>query len=506
MSPGRSCGPRSFFGCTAVSRYIPLAGSHDVPVGSAPLSPRFDSSAPSSLHESLFKHVSAGAVFRAENIFVMQPIRISGRTSRPGILTCWGRGSKTIWLCAALTGIFASYLVLSFVASANRDMPYRFGDFFALWSYAKTIHTHPAADLYDFATLHSAQVVLGMGPDGQAPFPYPPTFLLMLWPLGLLSFSAAYATWIGGTLVLYIASISTRGRGASILILIALVAPTTAINMIAGQSGFLSAALLIGGLRLMDRRPIASGLLFGLLTYKPQFGILVPVALVAVGQWRCIAAVCAATVAMVVVTTVAFGGAVWAAWLQALPAYLAWFETRTVAQEFRSTVTADLQSWGIHQEPARLAQAAAACFAAALVWVCFRHLPRALAVPALLAATCLATPHAFIYDLPMLTAATLLFVAYRLQSTTPFHMMEIGVLILILTFPAIMARSDNHLPISSVAISFFEILILTTGRSGVLRERQCSNSSTSGRGQTVLVATFRRGRSGRPKNRDATAL
>ena len=53
-----------------------------------------------------------------------------------------------------------------------------------------------------------------------------------------------------------------------------LLAPTTTICLVAGQSGFLLAALLVGGLQLVARRPILAGILFGSLTYKPQFGVL----------------------------------------------------------------------------------------------------------------------------------------------------------------------------------------------------------------------------------------
>jgi hypothetical protein len=253
----------------------------------------------------------------------------------------------------------------------------------------------------------------------------------------------------------------------------ALVAPTTTINIVVGQSGFLLAALLIGGLRLMDRRPVLSGLLFGLLTYKPQFGILVPIALVAAGQWRCIAAACATTAGLFVTSVAVFGGSVWLTWLRAFPAYAAWFDNRAIGESARSTLTANLRCLGVPQDTTRLIQAATVCLAAVLVWFCFRRLPRALAIPALLVATCLATPHAFIYDLPMLTGAVLLFVMYRLRSDMSFSLPEIGVLILALTFPAIMAQSTTHVPISTVALGLLEFLILATGRPYLLWARQC---------------------------------
>ena len=53
------------------------------------------------------------------------------------------------------------------------------------------------------------------------------------------------------------------------------------VNVGHGQNGFLTAALLGGALHWLDRRPWLAGVLIGCLAYKPQFGVLIPVALLA---------------------------------------------------------------------------------------------------------------------------------------------------------------------------------------------------------------------------------
>jgi len=54
-----------------------------------------------------------------------------------------------------------------------------------------------------------------------------------------------------------------------------------------GQNAFLTTALLGGIFVALDRdRPWLAGLLLGLLTYKPQFGILFPLVLIVGGYWR----------------------------------------------------------------------------------------------------------------------------------------------------------------------------------------------------------------------------
>ena len=99
----------------------------------------------------------------------MHPTCDTDGTIVPGLATWRGGDPKTLWLCATMTGIFASFLVLCLWAAVNRDVPYRSGDFFGLWSCAKIMLAHPAADLYDFAMVHAAQVDLGMDPGWSLP-------------------------------------------------------------------------------------------------------------------------------------------------------------------------------------------------------------------------------------------------------------------------------------------------------------------------------------------------
>ncbi len=372
------------------------------------------------------------------------------------------RDRKTLWFCAILVGVCVGFLIASFRGNSGVGKPYLSGDFFALWSYPKVAFARSAVELYEAGKLHEAQLALGMSPQEQAPFPYPPTFLLALWPLRLLSYNAAYVGWVGVTLLLCLLANCAGARGKRFITFATLIAPSTTACLVCGQSGFLLAALLVGGLRLLPHRPILAGMLFGLLTYKPQFGILLPVALVAAGQWRCIAAACATTAGLVAVTIAAFGASAWEACWRALPAYAAWFDALMAENPFMPTVLTNLQRLGAPPEVAQAAQAGAALAAAIVVWRAWRQQSR-LAVPALLAATCLATPHAFVYDLPLLSSAVFLFAAHRLRSTGSLLLPEIAVLVLVLAIPATVAFPNCRMPVSTIAIGLFLALILAPG-------------------------------------------
>ena len=383
------------------------------------------------------------------------PIRLPAWVWTPG-------DRKTAWFCAILIAVFLCFLFAAFEVDREASRSYLSGDFFALWSYAKIAASHPVVELYDPGRLHEAQVALGMLPREQAPFPYAPTFLLVLWPLGLLSYKAAYVGWVGVTLPLCLLACCAGACGKRFFTFATLIAPSTTACLVCGQSGFLLAALLVGGLRLLPRRPIVAGVLFGLLTYKPQFGILLPIALVAAGQWRCIAAACATTMALVATTVATFGMSMWEAWWLALPGYVAWFDTVMTANPLMPTVLTNMQRLGASPGLAQSAQAVVTLAAGIIVWRAWRHLPHALAVPLLLAATCLATPHAFVYDLPALSGAVFLFGDHRLRSTGSLLLPEIAVLVAVLATPIVMAFPACHAPISTIAISFFLALILGT--------------------------------------------
>jgi hypothetical protein len=240
---------------------------------------------------------------------------------------------------------------------------------------------------------------------------------------------------------------------------------------------------VIGGLRVMRIYPVLGGILLGLATYKPQFGILIPVALVAAGQWRCIAAACATTTVLVVVTSSIFGGTIWLEWLKAFPGDAAQFYTMLANNRLMPTVEGDLHTFGISQGMGFVVQAIVACLAASLVFYSFRRLPSSLAIAVLCAATLLSTPYAFVYDLPLLTGAVLLFVAYRISHGPPFGLPEIGFLILILVFPAIMVVGGIHAPISSAVVGLFIAHILMTQRA-----RQRCSIGTAGSGAFAVVA------------------
>jgi hypothetical protein len=364
---------------------------------------------------------------------------------------------KTVCLCASVLAVCA-FCLTDIIRAQFHDLAgpalarsAAFGDFFALWSYARIARAHPVVELYNFAALQARQVALGMDPTRPNPFPYPPTFMAMLWPLGQLPYVAAYFVWIGGTMALFVWAVMATCSRLPLCVAAAIAAPASIAEISAGQSGFLTGALMIAGLRLAGYRPVLGGMLIGLLGCKPQLGILVPVALAAAGFWRAFATACLVMTGTALIATLAFGWAVWSAWFAMLPAYAAMFDREASNLKFMPTVEANLRLAGVSPPIAFGVQAFAAAGVAVVLWHLFRRHPGPLAVGALLVGTFLATPHAFIYDMPMLVGALALFIESRLKDRSAFTLAEILILLAGMLFPLLILAGVT-VPVSTVPL------------------------------------------------------
>lgn len=186
-------------------------------------------------------------------------------------------------------------------------------DFIAFWAAGKLVLAQDAAAAYDWV-LHKAVAVDGIGADfsGYFSFQYPPTFLALTVGFAPFPYLAALFAWMTAGLAAYALAIRYIG-GTWGAVLAALAWPAVLYNASVGQNGFVTAALLGGGVALLRSQPLAAGILLGLLTFKPQFGLLIPIALLAGGHWRAIATACATALAMAALSTALLGPDIWSA-------------------------------------------------------------------------------------------------------------------------------------------------------------------------------------------------
>ena len=187
-------------------------------------------------------------------------------------------------------------------------------DFINSWSGAYLAWHGNARLVYDWNAFHAFQQSLVGGPIDFFHYSYPPALLVLSAPFAFLPYVPALAAWlIASWLCFYAALRRVMPRGT---LLLSLATPALFINAIGGQNGAWSAALLGGGLSLLERRPVVAGMLFGLFVYKPQLGLLIPIALIAGQQWRALVAAGVTAIMIVALSVVLFGPDIWSDYLR----------------------------------------------------------------------------------------------------------------------------------------------------------------------------------------------
>ena len=349
--------------------------------------------------------------------------------------------------------------------------PFAFGDFLAFWSYQELARTHPISELYDIVTTYQRQLAFGMDPEPKMPFPYPPSFLLLLWPLGIFPYSLSYILWLPGTLALFVGTIFKTCSRLPFALGCAVVAPVCAYSIYYAQSGFLTGALLTAGILLAPTRPVVSGILLGLLSFKPQLGLLAPVALAAAGLWRTFAFACATVAGLVIIAAIAFGPEAWAAWISGMPEYSEWFQTPSPGMVYRISVTDNLRLLGFSSNTAIAVQALVSTAVAFLTWVSFRRGFTRLSCAALLTGAILASPHTLIYDAPMVVVSMILFIQARIETSSKFNIIEIIILLAAFVSPSLLLFANTRFP-EVIVVSFILLYILII-RSDLLSKYEC---------------------------------
>jgi hypothetical protein len=192
-------------------------------------------------------------------------------------------------------------------------------DFLAFWSAARLALTGTPEAAWDLDSIGAMEQISVPTDPGLSSFLYPPPFLLVCLPFGMLPYVGALALWLVLTGGLYLSAVRqwlTPHRG---MLMTIAAFPAVWINLGHGQNGFLTGALLGSGLWLAGRRPWPAGLLLGALVIKPQLALALPVVMMAGGQWRVIGGALITLGALCLTATVAFGPETWDAFVKAAP-------------------------------------------------------------------------------------------------------------------------------------------------------------------------------------------
>ena len=285
-------------------------------------------------------------------------------------------------------------------------------DFLAFWGGGRAVLEGVPHAAYDLAWQERVQTSAGF--DGWYAFVNPPPFLFLAAPFAALPYPAAWIAWV---VLTYAAWAWVSVRAFPRLWPLALVFPGALIAAGHGQNGFVTGALLVGGVALLDRRPLVAGALLGALIVKPHLALLVPFWLAAGGRWRAFVAAASSAVGLLVLSWLAFGTTTMVGYVNSWEASAAIM--RSADADFLLRMTTPYSQLRLYGGET-LATAVAVLLALAMIALVVRGWRRfgqdGMATGALmLAATALASPYLFNYDLPFLVLPILWLVSQALQ-------------------------------------------------------------------------------------------
>lgn len=371
------------------------------------------------------------------------------------------RNYSYIFLCIFVCALFLRF----YTANGNfdfTDQPLG-SDFTSFYAAAKLATQGDAASVYHFESHFAAEKeAVGDQLQNYYSFSYPPTYLLILSPFAKLPYLIAWLVWIGLTLAFFILMIS-KISGRPEALIVALAFPAVFWTIEHGQNAFLTAGLLAGGLHYLERKPILAGILFGLMSFKPHFGALLPFVFMVSGHWRVFFSAALTTIGFALCSWLMFGSEVWIAFLQSFSETSQTLNSGRVPFYKMQSLYASLRNTGLSIDPAYLLHGlfALGIFGFTL-WIWHKPFDIRLKKATLCIGTVLFSPFMLSYDLTILAAAIVYLADYLIK--TNFRPQLANLLFVVWISPFIVSTLSKYIPIpwTSILLSLllYQILVI----------------------------------------------
>jgi hypothetical protein len=205
---------------------------------------------------------------------------------------------------------------------------------------------------------------------------------------------------------------------------------------------------------LLDKRPVLAGVLIGVLCYKPQLGLLIPLALAAGGYWRSFLSASITVCALVGATTLWLGPDIWSAFLAQTQLQSMMMQNGESLWHRMPSVFSSLRLLGL---PVLVATAGQILSALAAGWIVFtiwrqEKVSTSLKGALLLLAGFAATPYVWDYDMAVLVFALFWIIAdTRRLDWQPFEKI-FWMLLLLLPYPAMLLAKLSIVQIGPVIL------------------------------------------------------
>jgi arabinofuranan 3-O-arabinosyltransferase len=392
---------------------------------------------------------------------------------------------SVVLIASVLLGVWLSLSILPAFLSPGIDASLADKDFANYWIAGRMVLGGAAGDLFGPQPIYFAhmQAVFGEGYPWHN-WSYPPHILLFIWPLGLAGYKSAMLGFLAMTAVFFAWAMREFAGRLTPVAWVA-IGPLLVHNFQFAQNGFLTAGLGLSALAFRERRPVLAGFLLGLLTVKPQLGILFPFLLIAERRWTMIASAAATTLLLILASGAIFGIEVWQSYLADVVPYqnhvMRHLDGSFLAMQ--PSVDGMLRNWTLSPDTALLAHCVLALPVAALAIAAFFWIEGARERGiVLLVATFLVTPYSLSYDLGLFEAAVALMAAAdgRWQSLNSGRkwLMVTAMLLPVLMIPL----GQLHITIAPLII--LAVFALALGETGLARSWRRPGSTETRSGVT----------------------
>lgn len=384
------------------------------------------------------------------------------------------RRLSSLWLVFLAVLVAQSVFLMAAFTVASLQTDLRFGgDFVTFWLRARALVEGLPGLIYDpglFAAIPAQPRALLPG-EYYTVFPYPPVFLLYLWPLGFMDLHTAMAVWLAAGFALYMLAVRRSQEWdrlgelplsqRRLLMVFAALSPLALNNLFTAQTGFLVGALLVAALAWLDRRPWLAGVCFGLLCFKPHMALMAPVALLASRNGRALAGAALTAGCMVALSLLLWGSGLW----ESYPDYVRHFSL--MVERFTNMLTG-LNASLFHTlriasslEMAVAAQAAVSLLCVACVWKAWsRREESGRRNAVFMCATALATPHMMAYDMTLMIVPVLYLVG-GISRGEATRLQKAALVLLLLTFPLTQGIANQvGLPLAFIAVALVLVSLI----------------------------------------------
>lgn len=220
-------------------------------------------------------------------------------------------GMVALFLSVTILVAFLQNIFVETAFPAMADPALADKDFANYWVAAHLAADGKVADVFGPQSRYFAHMLTAMGPELPSHnWSYPPHYLLLMMPLALVGYKMGMVLFLAATGTVFFTGLTAFMGRRDTLALLA-VSPFVVLNAWVVQNGFLTSGLILWFLALRDKRPVLAGICLGLMTIKPQLGLLLLALPLIERRWLLLLSAALSMLALMIASILAFGIAAW---------------------------------------------------------------------------------------------------------------------------------------------------------------------------------------------------